>query len=358
MAISKYLVDILTRAQVYLERAKSGLVQEFDPELEKYIRLATQKLQAANKPLAELSQPEMEQLIREIFRAEQAVITPWQDDLTAKLKDVASHETEFTATALDRAIVGDVTIGTVTAADAWKAALEHPVRAKGKLLEPFIRDFTETTLDAVEGVIRNAHAQGFTIEETVRAIRGTRARGYADGVAAGVRRNMETLVRTSVQHVSGTARSAIFEANSDIVTGERWISTLDNATCERCGALDQQTFPFGKGPRPPLHLSCRCCTVSEMDESLELLGGGTRASKGASGGAQVPASQTYYGWLKTQPAAFQDDAIGATRGKLLRNGGLSAEEFARLNLGRTFEPLTLDEMRAKAPGAFSKAGLE
>ena len=52
-----------------------------------------------------------------------------------------------------------------------------------------------------------------------------------------------------------------------------------------------------------------------------------------------PASQTYYEWLKTQPAEF-DIAIGTTRAKLLRSGGLSAERFAELQLGTNFQPLT------------------
>jgi hypothetical protein len=71
----------------------------------------------------------------------------------------------------------------------------------------------------------------------------------------------------------------------------------------------------------------------------------------------VDANLTYYEWLKTQPAAFQDEALGKTRGQLMRDGGLSAERFGRLNLGRDFRPMTLDEMRKKEPAAFKRAGL-
>ena len=47
-----------------------------------------------------------------------------------------------------------------------------------------------------------------------------------------------------------------------------------------------------------------------------------------------------------------------TRGKLLRNGGLTADEFANLSVDQKFRPLTLDEMRKRNPLAFEKANLE
>jgi len=101
--------------------------------------------------------------------------------------------------------------------------------------------------------------------------------------------------------------------------------------------------------------NCRSTTVPVLDESLDFLDeGATRASVDG----PVDANETYYSWLKKQPKGFQDSAIGKTRGNLLRNGGLSADEFAKLNLNRNFEPLTLDEMQAKAPEVFERAGVE
>jgi len=68
---------------------------------------------------------------------------------------------------------------------------------------------------------------------------------------------------------------------------------------------------------------------------------------------------SYYDWLKTQSDTpeFIVDALGKSRAALFLKGGLSSSEFARLNLGRNFEPLTLAEMRDKDPLAFMKAGI-
>ncbi|MNT13393.1 hypothetical protein D3C72_1483620 [compost metagenome] len=83
----------------------------------------------------------------------------------------------------------------------------------------------------------------------------------------------------------------------------------------------------------------------------------TRASIGDGGAQQVRADLSYYDWLKQQPAAFQDRAIGPVRAKLLREGGLSVARFAELQLDRNFAPLTLVQMKALEPLAFEKARL-
>ena len=71
----------------------------------------------------------------------------------------------------------------------------------------------------------------------------------------------------------------------------------------------------------------------------------------------VSADETYYGWLKKQPADVQNSIIGPERGQLLRNGGLSSDRFADLQLGANFKPLSMDEMRKLEPTAFTQAGL-
>lgn len=356
MAVSRYLVDILTRHQVFLERLKSGHVRDFDKTLRAIVAVVVSRLQASGDPLGEVPRWTLEAMIRDVLAKGETELMPWRDELARNLEATAAYEAEFVGKALREATRG-IVVHDLYGAAAWEAAKTHPVQATGKLLEPMVKNWSSGTLEAVEGVLRNSAAQGWTIQDTVRRIKGTKARGYQDGIAEGMRRQIEALVRTSVQHVSNTARGAMFEANADIVTGVRWISTLDNRSCQTCRSLDHRVFPLEKGPRPPAHISCRCVTVSELGDGIDLVGSGTRASKGAAGGEQVGAGKTYYSWLREQPASFQDAAIGKTRGKLLRNGGLSADEFARLNIGRNFEPLTLEEMRRLAPEAFNRAGL-
>ena len=64
--------------------------------------------------------------------------------------------------------------------------------------------------------------------------------------------------------------------------------------------------------------------------------------------------ESYNEWLRAQPAAFQDEALGATRGRLFREGRLDIQKFTD-PLGR---PLTLAELARKRPEAFERAGLD
>ena len=147
--------------------------------------------------------------------------------------------------------------------------------------------------------------------------------------------------------------------NSDLITGYQWVSTLDSKTSDQCTALDGMQFKVGEGPLPPIHPNCRSTTTPTLSSKFDFLDKGTtRSSKGDSGGKQVSTKETYFSWLKKQPVNFQADAIGPTRAKLLRNGGLTSDEFARLSLNRNFQPLTLAEMQKKAPNVFEMANVE
>jgi len=81
------------------------------------------------------------------------------------------------------------------------------------------------------------------------------------------------------------------------------------------------------------------------------------ATRPAEGGP-VRANTSYYAWLKRQPRGFQEEVLGKTRAMLFREGGLSAQQFADLNLDRKFKPRTLDEMRRLRPVVFDRAGVE
>lgn len=355
--VSQYLIDIFVRHQVHLERLKTMLANEADPFLAKMARLVTRALNDAGvDSLNELSRTKLEALIKTIRADETELLSEYGKQLQDKLPDVATSEAQFAELALGKAIATDVAIDVEV--QAWVAAKTQPIQATGQLLEPFIDGWTDRTTAQVEATLRNASAQGWTVDQTVRAIRGTKGAQYTDGLLSATRREVTAMVRTAVQHTASAAQQAIYKANDDIVSGYMFIATLDNRTTQVCRSLDRKEFKLGNGPMPPLHINCRSTTVPIIIGGHELVDGpDTRAAKGAQGGTETDASDTYYTWLKRQPKGFQDSAIGPTRGKLLRDGGLSAEQFARLNLGRTFQPLTLEQMRKLNPVAFERAGL-
>ena len=228
------------------------------------------------------------------------------------------------------------------------------------LLRPFIESMSVATKSAINNAVLQAWSEGQPLSQLLQRIRGTRKAGYADGILGQYVRNADAIARTAIQHSASIARMALWKANADISQGYEWISTLDSRTSAQCRALDGRVFEFDKGPVPPLHIRCRSAVKLKLinsiyDEGATRSGGEKVGSIDNRG--YVDANETYYSWLKRQPESYQDLAIGKTRATLLRDGGLSADRFAKLSLDKNFEPLTLAEMRQQVPEAFMRAGL-
>jgi len=343
--------DYVTRNQVYLERFKGSLATSMDPA----IRELDAEVQKSLLSLEGVPNVRALRAFLEGLRKRLSKITDKSEKRLFKiLQELSDHQSTFNASVLRAASPqAAAAVKNLSSTAAWVGVLAAPMQATGKLLEPFVATWGASAIDRVEGAIRIGYAQGKTNQQIVQAIRGTKANEFQDGILGGViKRDASAMTRTAVQQTASAAQQLMYAQNEDIIDGYMWIATLDSKTSETCMSLDGQKFKVGKGPFPPIHINCRSATIPIID-GVDLLSGATRAS--ADG--QVSAKLTYFEWLKGQPASFQDDALGPTRGKLFRNGGLSSADFARLNLSKNFEPMTLDEMRKKNPAAFKRAGI-
>lgn len=355
VAQSDRLIEQSTRHQVFIERIKTGEANQFAAFLIEMDELLRRRLGQVD--ITAFTRAHAEKLLADIEGKLAAIYGRFWQEMRGRLIDLAVYESQFESRSLNTVLEGfEATIPPVNQVRA--AVLSAPLSVRGadggKLLEPFIKDWSAVEVKRVSGAIRQGYYEGATTSKILQAVRGTRANKYRDGVLAMSNRNASAVVRTAVQHVASVARQETWSANSDLVKGVRWVSTLDSRTTAQCRSLDGQVFPADSGPRPPIHVNCRSTTAPEPDSKFAFLkAGATRASKGG----YVSADETYYSWLQKQSAAFQDEAIGPVRGKLFRSGGLSAERFAEINLGKNFEPLTLDRMRALEPLAFEKAGI-
>ncbi|WP_434676217.1 minor capsid protein [Pseudomonas sp. D3-10] len=362
MAANQALFDATVRNAVFLEQLKAGEVKKFAPFLKEIDRSLRERLTRSD--LSGFTRKRLEKLLEEVDSLLLGIFTRFTEQLDLDLIDLANYEAQFEATSLTKAVpVGvsfEAAVPTVTAIRA--AVLNNPLSirgpAGGKLLKPFIKDWTSAERERVVGAIRQGFFEGQTNFQILQNIRGTKALGYNDGILAATDRNAATVVRTAIQHVASQARMETAKANADVVTGVQLIATLDSKTSQICRTLDKRVFPVDSGPRPPFHPNCRTTFVLVTRLSEMFAKGATRASVGPEGAGQVSADLDYYHWLKLQPAAFQNRAIGKARGELFRNGGLSVERFSQLQLDRNFKPLTLVEMKALEPLAFERAGIQ
>ena len=347
--IERQILDQTVRHAVHLEQLKAGEGGVFKAYLKRIDLRIRQHLLLDD--LSKLSRTKLEALLRSIDSDLKGVFSDYYDKLAASLAELSIYEAAFEAKSLAAALV---TVKTLLPSEMLieRAVRTSPLSVRGpdggKLLEPFIKDWTVAERKRVVGAIRQGYAEGQTNQQIIRVVRGTRAGKFKDGILATTTRNAEAVVRTAVQHVAITAKMETWSANDDIINGFRWLSTLDGRTSSQCRSLDGVLFKNNEGPRPPLHIRCRSQLLPEVNLGFNK---STRASKDG----QVGEDLDYYDWLKQQPVSFQDDTIGATRGKLLRDGGLSASEFAKLNLSRNFKPATLAQMKLKEPDAFARA---
>lgn len=359
MPANEQSVQNESRHAVYVNRYAGGLSQEFLPFLERLKISVNNSLMNAN---TELSGRRLKALINEISAIQSGIYTEYSEDLLGQLELFSFNEGDFEIDNLDDVIMSNG-VNLVRPADSqlWAAATQNPLiftnSNNTSLLEPMISNWSASEINRVSGIITTGFATGQTNQQIAQMITGKNGTLNKQTL-----RNNKTIVRTATNHVSSMARDRTMQENSDIVIGYEWISTLDDRTSTTCRSLDGQEFKFkdkGYKPKPPAHPNCRSATAPVLDNRYAIDDSdATRASKGSKGGKQVDANMTYYSFLKSQPKSFQDDVLGPTRSALLRNGGLTADEFARLSVDQKFRPLTLDEMKAKNPMAFVKAGID
>jgi SPP1 gp7 family putative phage head morphogenesis protein len=350
MAANQELTERSARHAVYIQRFAGGLDNKFLPFLE---RLKSEV--SSRVARTDFQQGRIDALLREITSIQESVYSSYGEQLTLDLNEWAVDEADWQARSLGSVLEPEIGVPAapqiITAAST--TPLVFPDSNIAKTMDSFIKDWSASEIQRVNNIIRTGVATGSTNQEMVRAL---------DAVFdKPVRRNNEAIVRTAVNHMSTVAREQTLQDNSDIVVGYRWISTLDSRTSSQCRSLDQQVFLFsesGYQPKPPIHPNCRSTTVPEIDPRFKVKTSmGERPAVGDDGPGVVGSQSTYYGWLKRQTAAYQDQTIGKTRGRLLRNGGMTSDDFAKLSVDQKFRPLTLDEMRAKNPDAFEQAGL-
>ena len=170
---------------------------------------------------------------------------------------------------------------------------------------------------------------------------------------------VEALVRTVSNHTTSMARSAVMRENSALLKGEEWLATLDNRTTLICGGRDGRIYRVDRGPYPPAHWNCRSIRVPVFKDEFELDDGSARRPEiGADGRGTTTATTKFDGWLRRQPADFQDEyfsqfADGAEKAALFRRGGLSIQDF-RNELGVNY---TLEQLAALDPVAFRRANI-
>jgi len=294
---------------------------------------------------------------RDMIAAVDVVIESGRRLLAVELREdlfgLARREAQWQSNRLAQAFSGflppDFSFDVPSPALLRSIVTSRPMR--GRFLRDEWRDWDRRTRVRVRRAINVGLAEGDSVAEIVRRLRGTRAQNFADGVLQASRHDAARIVRTAVNHVSSHARQATFAENDDVVDRVQWVSTLDLRTSEICAALDGRTFALRSGPRPPAHHQCRSTIVPVVKPFSELgIPGlrdiernGSRHAREVFTG-RVPERVTFPEWWRGLSKAKQNEVFGPGKAALLREGRISFRQL----IDQRLRPLTLEQLERVA----------
>ncbi len=292
------------------------------------------------------------------------------DELRGFVQYEAGYQHQLFEAAIPRQITAQIAVATVDVGQVYQAAMGRPFQ--GRLLSEWASSIEADRMVRIRDALRIGYVEGQTIGQMVQRIRGTRAKGYSDGIIEIDRRNAESVVRTAISHTAANTREAFYGKNGDLIKALQWHSTLDARTTTECQVRDGLKYTNAERPKPighlvpwcgkkgcgpgKLHWGCRSTSVPVLKSWRELGGVDIEEfspSTRASMDGQTAADTTYQQWLAKQSAARQDEVLGPTRGRLLRQGGLTVDRFSN-DKGRW---LSLEELKVRDSEAFRKAGI-
>jgi len=371
-SVNEDLRDADISHQVDLQQYANGVVRKMiamlnrtDSDLFAQLVVALEKM-----PPESFTVKRLEQLLASVRDLNSQAYAALSDDLQSELQDLAQYEASYQyqlfQTTIPAQIVAQVDIATVSAEQVYAAAMARPFQ--GRLMKEWASTIEEGRMARIRDAVRIGYVENQPIGDIVKRIRGTKAKGYSDGIIEIDRRHAEAVVRTAISHTAAFTRNRFLQANNDLIKAVVWTSTLDNRTSDMCRIRDGLKYtpddhkpighkiPWLSGPGQ-LHWNCRSTSVPVTKSWGELGGvdiGEFNPETRASMDGQVPADTTYGEWLKKQSPERQDEILGKAKGALLRTGKLPFDKFYN-DKGRA---LTLKQLRERYPVEYRDAGLD
>ena len=342
MSSRQFLTDAATRHAVFLQRYAGGQSKIAIKELNRLRRNINARL--SQEPTA-FQRSRLEAVL---FDIEQLAAESFKDISRKTIRGsqlLAGNEAAFSVDLFNKA--STVEIGFTLPSDSaliaglMDSSMAAPL-GTGISIEDALAQFsTKKTWEITRTI-----SDGVTLGETTPAI----SKKVGTLINTLQRRQLDSLVRTVTNHTSSVARNMVYDANTDLIDGYQWVATLDNRTTLICGSRDGEVYQVGAGPLPPAHWGCRSTTIPKIKSKFDVgsKSHGDRPSVGADGAEAVSSNVTYGGWLKKQPAAFVDEALGMEKSRLFRSGKLTIDKFVDPT-GRVF---TLAELERMNPIAF------
>lgn len=372
------IATALAQHASYSYRASTAVVNRLNDEIDRLTRALTGELA---ERLDDLTQAELDAFVAGKYttsrlKALKAEIDEWGKALaeaintewTTSAVALAGFEAAYVADLMGKAL-DDLPKVTIKPRDIFQQALQTPIM--GRHVQDMAKALAPKQVEQVYSLMRNGIVTGQSNSEIIRALRGTRALNYKDGLVHAAKADVEKFVRTARNHVANVAGEEMWRELG--VKYVKRLAALEGRTCSVCAALDGKVYKLDE-PKPAatLHPNCRCRYVASIDDEVagkrpfvralkvkkrdgtnrfRSIGNMTKKQREAAGleVGQVKATTTYGKWFANQDAAYQKEWLGPSRYKLYKEGGMSLERFVDPVAGRQY---SLEELRQRDAETF------
>jgi hypothetical protein len=377
-ALEQWLLEVLLAGGVKMLRVEAEIKAKVLALLVLMQRELVAKLAAADE-LSEMGKLAKNALLRE---SNELIATYYgRAQLEVDLLGIAEVESlgarKALSTVLERAAgeaSAEVRLGLQLPSEAYLRKLASDILIQGSPAKNWWLRQAQDTQFKVANEIRIGAAQGETNTQIIKRIVGqevvvkpapaaTTAKGAAEvvvqpgipGVMPLARKNAAAIVQTSMATVSGAARRATLELNSDVTDGFMQVSTLDSHTSLTCIAYSGASWdwdyePINGNDLPwnggvPRHWNCRSIEVAIM-KSLRDMGidmDEPDPGQRASAVGPISAKTTFGDFLKMMGPEYQNETLGKGRAELFRAGKLTPREL----VDQSGRPLKLLALKAE-----------
>lgn len=374
----RLISNALTQHASYSFRASTAVVNRLNAEIDRLTRALTGELSERLEALteAELGAFVAGKYTTSRLKALKAEIDGWGKALaeainaewTTSAVALAGFEAAYVADLMSKAL-DDLPKVSIKPRDLFRQALETPIM--GRHVQDMAQALAPKHVNQVYSLMRNGIASGQSNSDIIRALRGTAALNYKDGLTHSAKRDVETFVRTARNHVSNVAGEEMWRELG--VKYVKRLAALEGRTCGVCAALDGLVYAIDD-PKPAatLHPNCRCRYVASIDDEVSgnrpfvralkvkkrdgtdrfrSIGDMTKNQRAEAGlkVGQVKATTTYGKWFAGQDAAYQREWLGPSRYKLYKEGGMSLDRFVDIQAGKQY---SLEELRHRDADTF------
>lgn len=341
------LQDAILRHAIELQRLSANdeaqavaILQQLEDELKRLV---------ASNTLSEAGKRQIDALIKQADNA----IAGAYDGIGGV---VDTHQLILTVSENTQEALGNIFRSTIPLTVERITSLADEVLIQGSPTADWWARQAEDTAFKFAAQVRQGVVNGETNEQIVSRVFGKQGE---PGIMDVAKRNVRSLVHSSIMSAANSARLATFKKNSKHLDGVRWLATLDGHTCNRCAALDGQAWDFDGQPikgstmqfqAPPIHMNDRCVlTGVPKRKSLEDAFPGISAQidgirERASSQGPISGDTSFDAFFARQTPAQQDEQFGKTRAEMFRQGKITVKDL----VSGTSRPLTLKQLRKKA----------